>query len=93
LYAEASRKAESRQDRDHKTEGRDDLFPTEEMVENWKEKAKEYNEPLSRFVVEVVDDAIRRNPLGLTPRGNLEASCKRRRRRTGSSEKGSVTRD
>ena len=48
-------------------------LPTEEMVEKWKEKAKEYREPLSRFVVEVVDDAIRRNPSGLTPREILEA--------------------
>ncbi|MFH1579117.1 MAG: hypothetical protein ABIE25_03060 [Thermoplasmatota archaeon] len=48
-------------------------LPTEEMVDKWKEKAKEYSEPLSRFVVEVVDDAIRRNPSGLTPRENMEA--------------------
>jgi hypothetical protein len=48
-------------------------LPTEEMVKKWKEKAKDYSEPLSRFVVEVVDDAIRRNPSGLTPRENLEA--------------------
>jgi hypothetical protein len=48
-------------------------LPTEEMVEKWKKKAKEYGEPLSRFVVEVVDEAIRKNPSGLTPREILEA--------------------
>ena len=47
-------------------------LPTEEMVEKWREEAKRYGVPLSRFIVEMVDDSIRKNPAGMTPREELE---------------------
>lgn len=47
-------------------------LPTEEMLEKWKKEAERYGAPLSRYVVEVVDDAVRKNPQGMTPREQLE---------------------
>ena len=47
-------------------------LPTEELVEKWREEAKRYGVPLSRFIVEMVDDSIRKNPAGMTPREELE---------------------
>jgi hypothetical protein len=46
--------------------------PTEEMVKQWKDEAAKHNLSLSKFVVEVVDDALRKNPRGVTPRDQLE---------------------
>jgi hypothetical protein len=48
-------------------------LPTEEMVQEWKAEAGMRRIPLSRFVQEVVDDAIRRNLSGYIPREILEA--------------------
>ncbi len=47
-------------------------LPTEEMIERWKSEAERYGVPLSRFIVETVDDSIRKNPAGITPREELE---------------------
>jgi hypothetical protein len=47
-------------------------LPTEEMLKKWKTEAERYGVPLSRYVVEVVDDAVRKNPQGMTPREQLE---------------------
>lgn len=47
-------------------------LPTEDMVARWKKEADRYGTSLSRFVTEVVDDAIRDNPSGLTPKEELE---------------------
>jgi len=46
--------------------------PTEEMAATWKKEAKRYGLPLSRYLVELIDDAMRRSPEGLSPRANLE---------------------
>ena len=46
--------------------------PTEGMVEQWKKEARRHGMPLSRFLVEIIDDAMRRNPSGLTPKEELE---------------------
>lgn len=46
--------------------------PTEEMAATWKREAKRYGLPLSRYLVELIDDAMRRNPKGVSPRANLE---------------------
>ena len=54
-------------------------LPTEEMIEKWKSEAERYGVPLSRFVVEVVDDAIRKNPAGMTPREQLEQELEKLR--------------
>ena len=48
-------------------------LPTEDMVAQWKAEAERYGMSLSRFLVEVVDDAIRKNPSGLTPRDEIKA--------------------
>jgi hypothetical protein len=48
-------------------------LPTQEMVKEWKVEAEKYGLSLSKFVVEVVDDALSKNPRGLTPREQLEA--------------------
>ncbi|MBE0518769.1 MAG: hypothetical protein IH630_06050 [Thermoplasmata archaeon] len=47
-------------------------LPTEEMIERWKSEAERFGVPLSRFIVETVDDSIRKNPAGITPREELE---------------------
>ena len=47
-------------------------LPTKEMLEKWKKEAERYGVPLSRYVIEIVDDAIRKNPAGMTPREQLE---------------------
>jgi hypothetical protein len=47
-------------------------LPTEEMVGKWREEAKRYGDPMSRFIVETVDDSIRENPAGMTPREELK---------------------
>jgi hypothetical protein len=47
-------------------------LPTEEMLGKWKAEAERYGVPLSRFIVETVDDSIRKNPAGVTPRETLE---------------------
>jgi chromosome segregation ATPase len=47
--------------------------PTEQMLANWKAEAQHYGMPLSKFLVEVIDDAMRKSPKGLTPRKKLEA--------------------
>jgi hypothetical protein len=50
-----------------------DLYlPTVEMVKQWKDEAEGHGLSLSKFVVEVVDDALRKNPRGVTPREQLE---------------------
>jgi hypothetical protein len=46
--------------------------PTEEMAARWKEEAKRFGMPLSRYLVELIDDAMRRNPEGVSPRADLE---------------------
>lgn len=46
--------------------------PTEKMLAKWKADAERYGMSLSSFLVEVVDDAMRRNPSGCTPREKLE---------------------
>jgi len=48
-------------------------LPTVEMVKQWKAEAEKHGVSLSKFVVEVVDDVMRKNPRGLTPREHLEA--------------------
>ncbi|MFY9606202.1 MAG: hypothetical protein WAS24_05680 [Thermoplasmata archaeon] len=52
-------------------------LPTVEMVNQWKTEAEKHGLSLSKFVVEVVDDALRKNPKGVTPREQLEAELKR----------------
>jgi hypothetical protein len=47
-------------------------LPTEEMVGSWKAEAERHGMSVSRFVAEVVDDSMRSNPAGLTPREELE---------------------
>jgi hypothetical protein len=47
-------------------------LPTAEMLGKWKSEAERYGVPLSRFIVETVDDSIRKNPAGVTPREALE---------------------
>ncbi|MBU0684424.1 MAG: hypothetical protein KJ653_01045, partial [Candidatus Thermoplasmatota archaeon] len=47
-------------------------LPTVEMVDEWKTEAEKHGLSLSKFVVEVVDDALRKSPKGLTPREQLE---------------------
>ncbi len=50
-----------------------DLYlPTVEMVKQWKVEAEKHGLSLSKFVVEVVDDTLRKNPRGVTPREQLE---------------------
>ncbi len=46
--------------------------PTEKMLAKWKKEAEHFGMPLSGFLVEVVDDAMRRSPSGLTPREKIE---------------------
>ena len=46
--------------------------PTEKMLAKWKTEADHYGMSLSGFLVEVIDDAMRRNPAGLTPREKVE---------------------
>jgi hypothetical protein len=46
--------------------------PTEEMLATWKKEAKRYGMPLSRYLVELIDDSIRRSPEGVSPRARLE---------------------
>lgn len=47
-------------------------LPTAEMLGKWKSEAERYGVPLSCFIVETVDDSIRKNPAGVTPREALE---------------------
>ena len=47
--------------------------PTEEMLEEWKKAAKNYDVSLSRFIVEVVDDAVSKNTKGISKRAEIEA--------------------
>ena len=47
-------------------------LPTEEMLVKWKSEAERFGVPLSRFIVETVDDSIRKTPAGVTPREQLE---------------------
>jgi hypothetical protein len=46
--------------------------PTEEMLAKWKAQAERFGMSLSGFLVEVIDDGMRRNPAGLTPRDKVE---------------------
>lgn len=46
-------------------------LPTEEMLEEWKQAARRYDMSLSRFLVEVVDDVLRKNPQGISPRASV----------------------
>jgi hypothetical protein len=46
--------------------------PTEEMLATWKKEAKRYGMPLSRYLVELIDDSMRRSPEGVSPRARLE---------------------
>jgi hypothetical protein len=46
--------------------------PTEKMLAKWKTEAGRFGMSLSGFLVEVIDDAMRRNPSGLTPREKVE---------------------
>jgi hypothetical protein len=46
--------------------------PTEKMLAKWKTEADRFGMSLSSFLVEVIDDAMRRNPAGLTPREKVE---------------------
>ena len=48
-------------------------LPTEEMLEEWKQAARRFDMSLSRFLVEVVDDVLRKNPQGISPRAEVEA--------------------
>lgn len=48
--------------------------PTEDMLASWKKAAKSYGMPLSGFLVELIDDAMRRNPKGISPREAIQAS-------------------
>ena len=47
-------------------------LPTEEMLEEWKKAAKRFDMSLSGFLVEVVDDVLRKNPQGISPRAEAE---------------------
>ena len=47
-------------------------LPTVDMVKEWKAEADKHGLSLSKFVVEVVDDVLRKSPKGLTPREQLE---------------------
>ena len=46
--------------------------PTEKMLAKWKTEAGRYGMSLSSYLVEVIDDAMRKTPSGLTPRQKLE---------------------
>ncbi len=43
------------------------------MLANWKKEAESHDMSLSRFLVELIDDAMRRNPMGISPKKELEA--------------------
>ncbi len=43
------------------------------MLANWKKEAESHEMSLSRFLVELIDDAMRRNPMGISPKKELEA--------------------
>jgi hypothetical protein len=47
-------------------------LPTDDMLQEWKAEAALHGAPVSRFVYEVVDNAIRKNSTGVTPREELE---------------------
>lgn len=46
--------------------------PTKEMLDEWKREAERHGLSLSRFLVEVIDDVIRRNPNGITPKEEIQ---------------------
>ncbi len=46
--------------------------PTEKMLAKWRSEAKRFGMSLSSFLVETIDDAMRKAPSGLTPRKKLE---------------------
>lgn len=46
--------------------------PTEKMLAKWRSEAERYGMSLSSFLVEVIDDGMRKAPSGLTPRQKLE---------------------
>jgi hypothetical protein len=46
--------------------------PTERMAAEWKAEAKKRGLSVSRLVLELVDDELRKNSLGVTPREQLE---------------------
>jgi len=46
--------------------------PTEKMLTKWRTEADRFGMSLSGFLVEVIDDAMRRSPSGLTPREKVE---------------------
>jgi hypothetical protein len=47
-------------------------LPTRDMLEEWKKEAERHGMSLSRFLVEVIDDIMRRNPNGITPREEVQ---------------------
>ena len=51
--------------------------PTTEMLAQWKKEAKRHGLSLSRFLVEVIDDAMRRNPQGITPREEIKTELEK----------------
>jgi len=51
--------------------------PTEDMLASWKKDAESHDMSLSRFLVEVIDDALRHNPDGISLRKETEAHLDR----------------
>ena len=47
-------------------------LPTKDMVEKWKAEADQRDMSLSSFIMEIVDDALRKKLVGTTPREELE---------------------
>ncbi|MBM4237373.1 MAG: hypothetical protein FJ151_02685, partial [Euryarchaeota archaeon] len=51
--------------------------PTKDMLDEWKREAGRHGLSLSRFLVEVIDDAVRRSPEGITPRERIKEELQR----------------
>ncbi len=47
-------------------------LPTKEMLEDWRKEAEKHDMSLSSFITEIVDGAIRKKTVGVTPREELE---------------------
>lgn len=47
-------------------------LPTKDMVAKWKAEADQRDMSLSSFIMEIVDDALRKKSVGMTPREELE---------------------
>lgn len=47
-------------------------LPTERMAAEWKAEAKKHGLSVSRLILELVDDELRKSSLGVTPREQLE---------------------